>query len=97
MTREELIALCDRGVVPQTKWNNRDSAAAQLQLAECRALLLAGCVFELAPQSPQPTTWWIDIDYRGFSYFEYGELKHGIFYVPKDDRLNEAAGEDWYL
>lgn len=61
-SREELIELCDRGIIPQTKWYNRDSAGAQIQMATARTLLLSGCDFIVAdvPLSDE-NTWWIEI------------------------------------
>lgn len=97
MTREELIDLCTRGVVAQEHWHDRDSAGAQRQLAEARTLLLSGCAFKLAddPESDKNTLW-IKITFEGFDYFEIGELTEESFYIPTDERLNKAKGEDWY-
>ena len=52
-TRDELVDLCDRGVVAHSHWRNRDSAEAQRQLGECRALLLAGCDFRIADETAE--------------------------------------------
>jgi len=98
-TRQELITLCNRGVVPQTHWHNRDSAGAQIQLATARTLLLAGCEFRLDDTEPtisDKNTWWIEVTYKGFNYFEEGELSTKLFYVPTDVRLIQTAGKDWY-
>lgn len=42
MNREELIALCERAVVPVEQWSDRDSADAQKQVGEALVLLRAG-------------------------------------------------------
>lgn len=99
MSREELIALCDRGVVSQDKWSDRDSAGAQRQLAECRALLLAGCDFAqskgVRPKSDDSTIW-VDVMFHGFQWFECDSIERDLFYVPTAKRLDEADGGDWY-
>ena len=96
--REELLRLCKRGVVPQDKWSNRDSSAAQRQLGECRALLKAGCDFTVKTDGG---THWVTVTYRGFAYFEGDYDGPGVsdaeqFYVPTAERLARAAGRDWY-
>jgi len=98
-TRQELITLCNRGIVPQEHWHNRDSAGAQKQLAEARSLLLAGCDFRLDDKPPTVSdkdTWWVEITYKGFDYFEEGELSTHTFYIPTESRLNSSDGKDWY-
>jgi hypothetical protein len=98
-TREDLIDLCERGVVPHDRWHNRDSSGAQRQLGECLALLRAGCEFEVA-RTPESTgsTWWIEVWFRGFDAFEYGERHESneTFYVPTKERLEGVNGGDWY-
>jgi len=97
--RDYLLMLCQRGVVLQEKWSDRDSAGAQLQLGEARALLAAGCRFEedeLMNQSN--STIWIRIWFHGFCFFEEGdEEQHETFYIPTEQRLDAVKGEDWYL
>lgn len=96
-TRDDLIALCERGVVPVDRWYNRDSASAQKQLGEARALLSAGCDFTLSadPASDQ-STWWVRITYPGFGHFDWGgEWEDDLFYIPTAERLERRDG-DWY-
>lgn len=102
-TRHELIELCDRGVVSESQWLDRDSARAQQQLGQCRALLAAGCDYGIA-DSPESTesTLWIEVRYRGFNWFESGgpgpddeQLDVETFYVPTAKRLDDRVG-DWY-
>jgi hypothetical protein len=99
-TRDDLIALCVRGSVPQEQWCNRDSASAQRQLGECLALLAAGCDFSVSPTiggSPDNgRTWWVTVYFHGFNYFEVGEESSEDFFVPSAERLADAAGMDWY-
>ena len=47
MTREELIAICEKATVPQSKWWDRDSAGAIQQMGMAWALLKAGCEFRV--------------------------------------------------
>ena len=96
-SRDDLISLCERGVVAESHWHDRDSAGAQRQLGEALALLRAGCDFRLAG-SPQQThdTWWIEVTYKGFDYFEVGNETTETFYVPTAARLERTAGRDWY-
>lgn len=101
-TRNDLIYLCVRGFVQQDKWSNRDSAKAQVQLAQCYALLWAGCKFHVPTaddakcMATTADTVWVDVSYQGFSYFEEGILSTDTFYIPTERRLDEANGEDWY-
>lgn len=96
-TREELLSLCERGVVPEKKWWDRDSASAQRQLGECRALLAAGCDFDVEPEIKH-NAWWVHVFFRGFDAFEYGEqaMSHESFYVPTSERLEARPDGDWY-
>jgi hypothetical protein len=106
MTREELVALCERGIVHQRKWCNRDSASAQSQLGECWALLKAGCDFDVCTRANQPSqascvtddrTIWVEITVPGFSRFEGGVMDVETFYIPTEARLSQVGpGEDWY-
>lgn len=100
-SREELVALCERAIVPESKWGNRDSAAAHRQLGEALALLRAGCDFMVRPSSNYHADkiWQVSVFYRGFDFFEYGDdryLKQDSFYVPTAERLDQVAGDDWY-
>ena len=99
LDRDALLAICERAFVPEDRWRNRDSSAAQLQLGECYALLRAGCRVLGARQKGD--TIWVTIEYRGFSYFEgdydgLGPLDDDRFYLPSPERLDRADGGDWY-
>lgn len=97
LLRADLVSRCDRGVVPQRAWHDRDSADAQIQLATLRVLLLAGCDFALTdtPASDERTTW-VNVSYEGFQFFEGGDLSTELFYVPTSARLDDTSGKDWY-
>lgn len=95
-TREELVSLCERGVVPVEKWADRDSPSAQLQLGQAWALLKSGAEFTVTRES-DPNTWWVVIDFPSFDSFEYDRslyFQHERFYIPTETRLRE--GQDWY-
>lgn len=98
LTREQLIGLCEAGVVPEAAWSNRDSAGAQRQLGECLALLRAGCTWEVNKKlySYGSRTHWIDVAYKGFTWFEVGFMSTDTFYIPTSERLAEVSGKDWY-
>lgn len=82
-TREELIAICEAAIVPESEWNDRDSYGAQFQVGECWALLRAGCEFEILYRPADvrsadgcftdEDTIWINTYGKGFQYFESHE------------------------
>lgn len=100
-TRDQLLAICRKASVPQEKWYNRDSAAAQMQLGQAYALLNAGCDYSVRQERE---TYWVRIEYRGFDWFEGGfdphdrdsYLDHEEFYLPTRERLESNSGSDWY-
>lgn len=105
-TREELIAICERAIVPEAKWMNRDSPNAQQEVGRAWAFLKAGCSFRVcAAVNGRPgncetdeRTIWIEIDHRTFCSFEYGggHVETETFYLPTPGRLQDRAGRDWY-
>ena len=100
-TREELIKLCEDGVVPVDEWSNRDSAAAQNQLGKAWAMLKAGVEYHIE-DDVKHGAWWVEFTYPGFSAFEEGRDKADGYwdedtrYIPTRERLEQAAGGDWY-
>jgi len=105
-TREELIAICERAVVPMHKWRDRDSPHSQEKLGLCWVMLKAGAEFHVHPAAPlKPAgcytddhTIWLTLSWHDFSDFEYGtRLSAGeTFYLPTPARLDKTTGEDWY-
>ncbi len=101
ITRDELLAICRDGFVPQDKWYDRDSARAHIQLGQAYALLSAGCDYSVHRERE---TLWVRIEYRGYEWFEGGfdpherdmYLDHDDFYLPTRERLDRNAGSDWY-
>jgi hypothetical protein len=104
-TREELIAQCEKAIVPEERWRNRDSAGAQMKLGRCWALLKAGCAFRILTAENNPhdgavtnaDTIWIEVSFDGFNTFEgSGKQEVEFMFIPTDKCLQEANGEDWY-
>jgi hypothetical protein len=100
-TREDLVAICERGFVPEDSWTDRDSSDAQRQLGQCYALLRAGCEFEVLQGKydlkTDEHTIWVELTFKGFGYFDYdGDLSRETFYLPTVARLDARAGKDWY-
>ena len=97
-TREELVDLCDRAIVPQARWHDRDSADAQRQVGALRALLLAGC--EYGPNErlkSDELTIWVEVTYEGFAFHDWGgPANTKTYYLPTAARLAEREGQDWY-
>lgn len=100
LTREELIAICEAAIVPESKWCDRDSESAHRQVGECWALLRAGCPFRISAVGSLCTnekTIWLYVDSRGFDSFETGgERNTQSFYLPTRKRLADREGRDWY-
>lgn len=109
--RNELISLCEKAIVPEEKWLNRDSASACKNIGTALAYLKAGCEFEVITEENEnknrgiitnEETIWVRIKIKGFSYFEniwdddYDFRDVDIFYIPTEKRLNNANGNDWY-
>ena len=97
-TREEIIELCDKSIVQQKNWRNRDSHEAQKNIAICRGLLLCGCSFIMSKGTCETdvNTIWIEITADGFSFFEGGDSEKETFYIPTAKRLLDRINEDWY-
>lgn len=97
-TREQLIELCEAGLRPQEVWTDRDSEGAQRQLGEAAVLLKAGCTFVIEKDDPvtDDRTIWVRAWSEGFQYFEIGERRKSLFYIPTRARLDEVGKKDWY-
>ncbi len=79
----------------ENKWSNRDSYYSQVNIGKAWALLKAGCDFKY--EDEEKGAHWIEIYSKGFSYFDLpGNEETETFYVPTEERLDEADGNDWY-
>lgn len=107
--RQELIAICERAVVPLADWNDRDTPDSQTKIGMAWALLKAGCPFVVCADPKEvcctdAETIWIEIKYPRFMQFECGETSESdskdwpdeTFYLPTPERLDKVAGKDWY-
>jgi hypothetical protein len=100
LTREDLIALCERGAVAVNKWRDRDSEMAQRQLGEAWALLRANCEFvidEKMTKDARGKTIWVVINRPGFATVDWdGPWKSDHYYLPTSEHLDAVDGNDWY-
>lgn len=100
--RQDLIKLCEDGVVAHKRWDDRYSAETQRQLGEVWALLKAGCDFEILHEKggldTDADTVWVEITLTDFMGFELGVDNNAKehFYIPTRERLNKNKGMDWY-
>jgi len=102
-SRDVLVAICERAVVPVKDWHDRDSAGAQEGVGKAWVLLRAGADFKVRTEGNCATddrTIWVDFTFPGFQAFEWGHdaefLSHELIYLPTPGRLAAAAGSDWY-
>lgn len=105
-TREMLIEICEKAIVPVKLWRNRDTPQAQLGVYKCLGLLKAGCNFQVSyPRHPRDIggcitdgrAIWLHIFHPSFGTFDHSgpgdEVRH---YLPTLARLEQADGGDWY-
>lgn len=105
-TREELIAICERSVVPLDKWSDRDTPHSHEKLGLCWVMLKAGCPFHVHPaKNPREAcytderTIWLSIAWPGFNDIEMSTGFNSCdeqFYLPTPSRLDECKNRDWY-
>lgn len=104
-TRGDLIAICERAIVPLEKWQDRDTPESQRKVGECWAYLRAGCEFHVTYEPEyrgdscvtNDETIWLEVDHPNFGTFEWGgNGDTQRYYLPTPARLEQHAGEDWY-
>ena len=99
LTREYLIDLCERSIVPVEKWYNRDTPHTQEKVGLAWVLLKSGCEWRAAkdPKSDKNTIW-IEIFHPDFRTFEEDRdyREKCLFYLPTESRLERSKGGDWY-
>ena len=87
-TREELITICERAMLPQNKWGNRDSLDAQMGVYLAYGLLKAGCWYEIVNEKnfmPERSAFWIRFKAHSFRWFEE---------AGEDDKDNDGYVDD---
>lgn len=100
-TRDELVAICERAVVPHAMWRNRDTASAQEGVGKAWAFLRAGCDFHVITEGDlcvtDERTIWVEITHDNFGVIDWGGPQETeTFYLPTSARLDATAGRDWY-
>jgi hypothetical protein len=88
-TREDLIDLCERGVVPCSEWNDRDSLSAQHNLEEVYSYLKAGCDYVITTESDR-TVW---VAFKNVTLEQYRDANYSLNIDSKDDYLNYCESE----
>jgi hypothetical protein len=106
-SREKLIEICEKSIVPWEKWSSCLTPPAQKKVGLCWNLLKAGCEFEILVKPKEvgdlavtnERNIWLRI--RWPSVVDVG-MKKGdcsneeLFYLPTEKRLIENEGGDWY-
>jgi hypothetical protein len=102
-TREDLIAICEKAIVPVSKWSNRDTPQSQEGIGKVWVLLKTGCPFTVIYEEDSPgvitneRTIWLRITSPVFSTFDSGRPEYEeLFYLPTLTRIEACSGEDWY-
>jgi hypothetical protein len=99
-TRDELIAICERAVVPHDRWSDRDTPSAQEGVGKAWVFLRAGCDFRVLTSGfviTDDNTIWLEIDHDNFGVIDWGGPRETeTFYLPTPERLNANSGKDWY-
>lgn len=99
-TRAELVDLCERAIVPEEFWHNRDSCHSHEGIGKAWAFLRAGVPYKVLTSGDCATddqTVWVEFYPRDFNSFEEGD-RHGreLIYLPTLARIDSADGKDWY-
>lgn len=99
-TRKELIEICEMAIVPEDKWNNRDSCSAHEGVGRAWAFLKAGVPYKVLRKGSLITndyTIWLKFTPWDFGSFEYGKRQgNDVVYLPTKARIESANGADWY-
>lgn len=99
-TRDDLIIICERAVVPHNAWSDRDTPRSQEGVGKVWAFLRAGCDFRVLISGDLVTddrTIWLEIDHDDFGTRDWGGPGDTeLFYLPTPNRLDATDGEDWY-
>lgn len=103
-TREKLIEICESAIVPQSQWDDRDSASAQEGVGKVLVFLRAGCDFEVKTKEntkgdciTNENTIWIQFWVKDFRWFEWGN-EDGWDRPRKDGKIgNDNHDYHFYL
>ena len=95
-TREKLIDICERAIVPHDEWADRDTAGTQEGIGKSLVFLKAGCKFEVKTEEntrdgsgciTDDRTIWIQFWVRGWNYFEF----------PSDEETDGIHNSDYFF
>ena len=103
-TREDLISICEKAIVPVSNWGNRDTPQSQLGVGQLWALLKAGCEFTVVYSEGEYINTdsrmiWVRVLHPTFSSFEIGsgaDYNEELYYIPTAARIEACCGQDWY-
>ena len=97
-SREFLIDLCEKSIVQEDEWDNRDTPESQMNVGKLWALLKCGCDFKAEFEGDGKTIN-VEVVHEGFMSME-GPSTYSkdtdYFYLPTPERLIEMDGTDWY-
>lgn len=85
--RQRLLEICEKAIVPQERWGDRDSAAAQKNVGQLWALLLAGYEYRIS---------WDDDLCATNKETVWVVIEEDWYYLPTQERLDDRNGRDWY-
>lgn len=88
-TRDELIDICTKSVVPASKWNDRDSYSAQVNITDIYSLLKAGCEYGYSISDRV-----INIEFRNITRSQYLESSNHRLNIDSIEDYLELNGED---
>jgi hypothetical protein len=91
-TRQDLITICERAIVPLAKWSNRDTPQSQKDVGKVWALLKAGCPFTIIREEDSPGV----VTDETIIWLEIRSPHTEIYYLPTLAKIERSSGEDWY-
>jgi hypothetical protein len=107
-SREKLIEICEKSIVPLPEWGDRDTPSAQENVGLCWVLLKSGCDFSVLVEPEEKgdrcvtdeRSIWLRIRWPSFLDFECEKegdpSNQELFYLPTERRLEKTQGGDWY-
>lgn len=94
--RGKLIDICERAIVRQDEWGNRDTPHAQQKVGMAWAMLLSGHEYTIRRTPEHEGDSCITDDYTIWLDIEVGKWSEDTFYLPTESRLETYINRDWY-